>query len=395
MRSRGITVPLIVGVLAFLLGGAGGRIFLGESPETRATEIVSAIGFRDKPQASTSGAKRSGVPVTMPSAGVPVQAAKFEYEPEPQLSPEEMERAVLEMINLYAAHPADPQKPRRSSGASDEDLMVMDPADVHELLELGIPYAGKHLQESPHYMFSLGRAAFLFGEDQLASDLLGKAAQAGSSAAHAYLSDLTEDLDEAKRLLEMALKGGFAPAREWLKNIEASIAATKPPKREMDFTAFNRPDWIRAFHTGDLSGLGNEMLYPMAYVTAFHETLSDTSVLFMADNRDILLEVDASLSHEASRKLLTSRQGMNEAVNAGMQSLLGPLMAMAQTRQRGGSIMDEVGAMNQSIMDSPTVRLELERKYAVQDARRLVLMYDSNPEDFRKVYAGMKKFIRR
>jgi hypothetical protein len=39
------------------------------------------------------------------------------------------------------------------------------------------------------------------------------------------------------------------------------------------------------------------------------------------------------------------------------------------------------------------VQLALLQEQATQDARRLVLMYDENPEILRRVYAGIKAFI--
>ena len=86
---------------------------------------------------------------------------------------------------------------------------------------------------------------------------------------------------------------------------------------------------------------------------------------------------------------------MNETMEQGIQNLLGPLVAVAQTRSAGGSIEDETRALNQAVVKSPTVRLELEQKYADQDAKRLVFLYDENPEAFRKIYAGMEAFIKR
>ncbi len=323
-------------------------------------------------------------------------------------------------IDDMAAHPDDPQNPPGLTGATDDEVAGLPLEEAAELIQFALPHAEANLQE-PRYLFALGRLALLQGDEEFAEELLTKAANAGSPAAEAYLAHITDDLQQAASHLRTAINGGFTPARDWLAEVEnaaqspamAQAQATpsygsgynanqpyqaqsyQPQAVQFDPGVYNRPDLIKAFYEGDVSGLGNDYLANITYVSAMHNFFNETtSLLFLVNDKNIITEIDPSMSQQIARKIMTTDKGMNEAISAGMQSFLGPLVAMGQTRQRGGSIQDEMHAMNQAIMDSPHVRLELIREKALQDAKRLALTYDQDPQIFRRVYSGMKKFVR-
>jgi hypothetical protein len=59
---------------------------------------------------------------------------------------------------------------------------------------------------------------------------------------------------------------------------------------------------------------------------------------------------------------------------------------------KGQSMTGDIAKLNKAV-GKYDVQLALLQEQATQDARRLVLMYDENPEILRRVYAGIKAFI--
>lgn len=335
-----------------------------------------------------------------PGSG-PVQAEAADDEQqgsEEPLSDEDLLGLAMQAIDEVAAHPADPRNPAGNMGLSDEELAEVDLEEIKGLMELALPFVDEGLEA--RHIFALGRAAWLHNDDELAADLLTLASEKGSPAAQAYLARMDDDLDREIALLQSAVKGGFTPAQAWLDEALAAQGAAahnviaQHASSTFDPSRFNRPDLIDAFYRNDTHALNNELLETMTYVSAVHSFFSDTSgVLFVTNNRDIILEIDPNLSYMAQRKLLGTEKGRNQTISAGMQSMLAPFQAIADTRRAGGSINDEVGAMYNAILDTPTVRLERIQQQATQDAQRLAILYDSDPDAFRKVYAGLRSFV--
>lgn len=319
------------------------------------------------------------------------------------------ESKALKAIDKLASHPNDPQNPSNVLGVSDEQLRELSEQDYKELMTLALPYIENHIHK-PRYMFALGRAALLHDDQDMAKKLLNKASQIGSPAADAYLNFLTEDMDEIKSHLEKAVNGGFVPARRWLEQVQVAMSEEENQNTHssgsnriaFDPNKFNRPDLIKAFYNGDIQGLNQDILSNFTYVSTVHNFLSDqNAVLFIAENREIIMEIDPNLSYKASQKMLSSRRGVEQATNAGLQSIMGPLMAFAETRRRNMNnntglmegAMAEAQSLNLAALNSPLAKLELLKKNALQDAQRLVILYDYDPDSFRRVYKGMKAFI--
>ena len=340
--------------------------------------------------ASSEGANNPSIGGDTGNENLPAQA----------MSPEEELQELLSFIDELS-HPDDPTRPAGISGASDADIATMPPEHVALLLEESDTVAAD--DPSGRRLFNLGRVADIHGYVEEADRLFGLAASRGSGTAKAYIADKLLEQNEfaqALPLLQQSVQSGFAPAQPLLNAVQAAVnaerrAAANASPRTLDYSKFNRPDIIRAFHTGDVSGLNRNLLESITYASTLHNTWTDTQVLFLVNDTRIRLEIDPTVGHKAASKLLGSRQGMNEAMNTGLQSLFAPLMAMAQTRQAGGSVMDEVQASNQAILNSPMVKLDVLRQQAAQDAERLAILYDSDPETFRKVYAGLRKFVGR
>ena len=308
-----------------------------------------------------------------------------------EMPDEEIEQVALLMVDELTSHPDDPSRPPGVEGVSDDELADMDTQTVVELLELALPYATER-QDEPRYLFGLGRAALMQGDEELASELLWQASELGSAGATAYLAFLTDDLNEMEEYLTSAANGGFDPAREWLQETRNALADAQPPAPAFNVDEFNLPYAIAAFHNGNTRPLAQNGLVHFAYATAINNTLTDPGILWVTDE-SMMLEIDAQLNVIAERKLLTNQGLQQESVNIGLGALTDMFVAMAETRQRGGTVMEEVHASMSAMAGSGQYSLLEAKSMGEQDARRLAIMYKTNKEDFRKVYAGLRQFI--
>ena len=380
---------------AFLV--IGGMAAFGVALGALGLTVVTHLQSTSSEPSSNAAATETATPA------IDNQAAQAQAAADAEVLAEEEKQRAFEMIEEMAAHPDDPQNARGVAGVSDEDLAAMPFGNIEDLFERTSYYADANAVEQPQYVFALGRAALHHGETDLAYELLTKAAENGSAVAEAHLAYMTEDRDERIGHLQVAIRGGFEPAEAWLDEIEQEIAREQEEIERQRAAAafdpnqqnFNRGDIISAFHSGQTAHLNNSLLENVTYAKAMQDFFADRKeVLFVTDNREILLEIDPSLSHQAQVKLTSSRQGMNDMMNAGLQSSpLAGLIAAMGVRKSGGSVMDEVNAATSAMVNTPVARLEVLKQQAQQDAARLAIIYDSNPDAFRKVYAGLAKFI--
>ena len=316
---------------------------------------------------------------------------------EPRISKEEKALRELLIFIDELSLPEDPSRPASVVGVSDADLGTMAPEHVRLLLEQA-HYVAKQ-PDAARRLFNLGRVADVHGYVDFANQLFAQAAELGSAPAKAYIADgylEQNQLSQALSLLQEAVQGGFAPAQPLMKAVRKAIQEEQQAAQQrtaMDFDQFNRPDIIRALYRGDVSGLNRNLLESTVYVSTLHKAWSDNEVIFLVENRNILLEVDPKVGHLAELKLMSSPQGTQELANAGLQSFWGIISSMLNVRERGGTVTEEVRASMEATLNSPIVKLDVLKRQASQDARRLAIMYDSNPEAFRKVYAGIRKFV--
>jgi hypothetical protein len=258
------------------------------------------------------------------------------------------------MIDEYAGHPEDPQLPAGTVGASDEALMATSSREIADLLNVGIAFARENVG-MPRYLFALGRAALFHGYERLASELLAEAASHGSGAASAYLgfqASAEGDFAAARGHLEKALERGF-------ETPDVSATLTALTDATFDPIRFNRPDLIKALHQEDLVTLHKDAAVSRLYVGTLHNTLWSDNILFIVDDASIFLELDPSVS-----------------VKAGIVSTVGDLSVAKWLK---AVFSDEELAVLQD--------------QATQDARRLALLYETSPLDFRRVYRGVRSFL--
>lgn len=246
-------------------------------------------------------------------------------------------------IDYYAGHPADPQLPENVIGATDDVLEATEPRELADIIAQGIDFALDEVDNEPRYLFALGRAAYVLGYYKKAEEWLSLAADNGSAASKAYLGYLefyeNEDILKAKTLLEEAEKGGFKT--EHTK--EVYEACNFDPKK----MEFNRSDLISAFYNKDWNTLDVSQLRVIAYIGKVHNTLWGNDILWLAEEKtEILMELDPALSASLTGLLF----GNNES--------------------------------------------DVLLSAAVQDARRLALLYKTNPIAFRRIYSGMAEYFK-
>lgn len=309
------------------------------------------------------------------------------------------------------AHPNDPDNPANLAGLTDEELVELPGEKIEKLIDKGLPYAKK--AEEPRYLFALGRAEWLHGDDERAFEILSLAADKGSAAANAYLARITNDLDQSEAFLQLAIGGGFKPAQKWLAELKqfqaqeeeevVSHSGQEGQAEDIDFNSFSLGYVMRAFYEGNTQQYTQEPIGYLTYVRAVSDTLSDQGMLFMMENpKAYVRELDPNLSFEVDRKMLTNRTAMRQGIDSTYGVLFDALGKMMVTRQAGGSIEDEILTMNESLLgggenqegrQSYLTLLEVKNR-GLKDGRILAFMFEDNTEAFRKIYKGMQRFVR-
>lgn len=331
-----------------------------------------------------------------------------------QSDEEENLKIILETIDQIA-HPDDSQNPQNLMGMTDEELVGLPSDDILALIEEALPYAEKQL-DNPRYLFALGRAEWLHGNDEQAFQILSLAAENGSAAANGYLARIVEDWEETTVYLQKAVDGGFPPAKEWMEELDQMLAeseaeeekiilsADQEQKRsDIDFNAFSFPAIMCAFYEGNTKQYTKEPILYINYVASVNDALNDQSMLFMVENpREYKQALDPNLSFEVGRRMATSMVATKQAIGAGLNMFRGMLEAMANTRQSGGSVQDEVVAMNKALLGdnrdpnskSVYVTIKEMEQYGTKDGQILGFLFDQNPDAFKKIYKGMQVFVR-
>ena len=282
-------------------------------------------------------------------------------DPEAELPLEnDMELDIETFIDLYAGHPYDETLPDEFYGVSDEEMEETHPRNIRRLFNEGSEYALKQLSE-PRLLFAVGRAAYFYDHEQTQS-WLQLAADNGSVGAKAYLAYHNFDNGEVQKALslmrEAKNQGFFDP--------ELSSLIELAEKSVFDPDKFNQPTFIEALYRGDPETLKSKNLMRNLYVGALHNALWSSDILFVAENPELLLELDPIFS------VAEGRQADNAITNQ-LKELVQMVATFLGLASSGELDLSQVAILEQ----------------ALQDARRLALLYDNNPKALKKVYAGM------
>ncbi|MFI4859341.1 MAG: hypothetical protein ACIAXF_01530 [Phycisphaerales bacterium JB063] len=361
---------------------------------------VAAVGMRVLPgqtaaASSTPAAGNTGDGHALQEVSSEPEADDWaDWEEEP-LSPREIEEWVTETLEDLG-HPDDPTLPRGVLGSSDEVIAAMDPFEAKMLLEDRDiqDFLNRHTNDH-RYAFALGRLAMFHGYTTLAERLLVAAKDAGSGAAAAYLADpaFTSSDDAAAQLLRQAAGLNFAPAAGWLADLESEQAGPGPSALAgsvpFRFEDYDRPEIIRAFYEGRAPE-GMSELETWGYISSLLAGISDSSNVFMVeDARAFFLELSPQLQVNAEIAMATSAGALDESLDMTLAQFMGMLNGL----QGGGSSIGGTAAQINRNMMAPQEALLMARASGQYDGRRLALSYDYHTEEFRRIYAGVKKYV--
>ena len=180
-------------------------------------------------------------------------------------------------------------------------------------------------------------------------------------------------------------KGGF------LSKLMGAVRIAPPP---LDYSQFKHGELLKALKDGDLETLNKDESLTLIYLSGFHAEISSPNVLYYASNRDILTVIDPSLTTALDTKIFTSTALNERATQVGMESFLGMLRGVAQTRQAGGSVSDEVSAFKRGMIDTPTkMPVEQWTLEGQKDARVLASKFETNRAEFEQIYGGISKYL--
>ncbi len=297
------------------------------------------------------------------------EVLELEAEPSPEL--------VAAIIDDYAGHPDDPQLPSGTVGASDDALAATNSREIAELLRDYVAFA-RERSDTPRFLFALGRAALFHGYERLGHELLSEAADKGSGGASAYLglqAEADREYEIAREHLQTALARGF-DATVVRETLAALADAGFDPGR------FNRPDLIKALHEANFAALKQDMKVSWLYIGALHNTLWNDTILFLVDAPDILLELDPAVSAEAGFVSKKAEAPIEWAKSVDLAR------RWLQDNFQSGQSSEVL-----EIADEETRELAILLDQAVQDGRRLAMLYETAPGDFRKVYRGIRAFL--
>ncbi len=377
-RALSVVAVIVLSMVAGVALMAFGPAFLKSSKQSTADQ-------------SLSGGATAAALSSVNQAGNADTGEQF------QLSPRELEKRIGEVLDDLGGHPDDPQLPDGVLGASDEVIASMDPMEIKLLLQDPdvIGFITRH-EDEPRYAFALGRMAMFHGYTSMSEQLLRIAMNGGSGAAAAYLADplFTQSDTDANALLVKAIDLGFEPAQAWLPEEPMAFSANVPTAGTggFRFSDFDQPEVIQAFYEGrDPPGLSE--LETWAYINSFLRSISDTSNLFMVENpRAYYMELSPSVQVHAEIAMATSAEVMSESMNIGIQQFLGMLSGMESGGNNLNNLTGTVTQMNKNMI-APMQSLMFVRASGEHDGKRLALGYDSYTNDFRRVYAGVKRYV--
>ncbi|MDF1837516.1 MAG: hypothetical protein P1V35_06600, partial [Planctomycetota bacterium] len=248
---------------------------------------------------------------------------------------------IAAWIDNIAGHPDDISLPRGILGSSDEVLSAMNALEIKAFLE--DPEVQDFLsrkQDQPRFTFAVGRAAMFGGYSTFAKGLLEEASANGSGGASAYLADPSfgASTQEAIRLYEEAIARNFAPAKNWLSELQAgeqerggnmdpipelveeeeNLDPTPKPK-QFKYEDFQQPGIIKALHTGDLAALDQiGARNSMIYIGKLQEGLVDPSMLIHLSpegGRRFFAMLDPTLSANVGMASISDLQIVKEQMH--------------------------------------------------------------------------------
>ena len=238
-------------------------------------------------------------------------------------------KTVATPCDQTAAHPDDPLA--RSKGITDADLDASAVITNCEAEVAADPV-------SPRLPFQLARGYLKAGRAEDAIEQLVVAAKGGHGGALAYLGDLYLDGGAgfeadpvlAHSLYERAAKAGFTPAKTILAQFEDVTDSEGAATSTLDVnTKYNNPEIVDNILKGDLDAVPFGELYTKAYLANMAENISGTCEGHFTSREVSMLKLEAV------------EKSVEMTAEAGLTSLMGMLMGVAQMVQNPGAFVHQ------------------------------------------------------
>jgi tetratricopeptide (TPR) repeat protein len=274
---------------------------------------------------------------------------------------------VIELIDEYGGDPYDPDLPEDILGATDIVLSSSNPRELANIITLGIDLAKKEVKTQPRLLFELGRIAIELEYYEKGIEWITEAEGEGSIGALAYLGLLDFYEGRLQKCKERLLKAqDLEYDGPWV--IEYIYKLSN--EYEVVYNEFNRSDLIKALATENIAYLQQQNLIAKYYIGTIQNVLWETDILFLVENTDFVLELNPQVSVNLG---FLSKQAKNNGIDKIVKYV-------------------QIAFSSDDQSDKNLKKMALITEQATQDARRLALLYNENPELFIKIYKSIVKF---
>jgi hypothetical protein len=226
-------------------------------------------------------------------------------------------------------------------------------------------------------------------------------AQLHHNLARIYMaSGQTADADaanaEAKRLGYQLVATPPTPP-QLAQNSGAPYAGGPKAVAGGKYGAFNRPDILEALVRRDAATLNKNKQETIMYLAVLSEILHDPQAYFRA-GVEYELALDPILEPRINYMMQSNPDLLNSMAMTGLESILGCVLRLAEARQvnvNNGTFdfASEAVACNKGAVTSKMQDITIIKAYATQDAKRLIVLWMTDPQGFKDVYQGIRAYV--
>lgn len=313
---------------------------------------------------------------------------------------------LLDLIDEFASHPEDPQKPTSIHGVTDEEIASLTEEEITSFIGKGVYEAAIDNIDQPRFMFSLGRVAMLHGYHEEAQEWLKIAADNGSSAALNYLAHYAidnNDIEHAVELLEESVKGGFSPSQQDLNSLNQQLAELEKEHQvnqttqqihqanyqTNDFSVFASPELMKSLYNRDFEVLDQNKIIAMNWVAKLANGMNAqraTARMMHPDPLRYFKMIDPKLSIEAEKRIYSiTMNNMDQILIQGVKWLEQITRSANQGGNAGMALMQ--GSIN---LEAALHEVAANADF---DAEALSMTHAQNPEFVETIYANLKDYV--
>ncbi|WP_342154691.1 hypothetical protein [Methylorubrum sp. SB2] len=180
-----------------------------------------------------------------------------------------------------------------------------------------------------------------------------------------------------------------------LKPAEGQTVSMATPHELIN--GFARPDIFRALYDGDLLELNNNRVENFLYMTVVVAATSASDAFYRMNQAELLL--DPRLEVVMTGKALTDGDVLRYVVATGLNTGLGTLVDFMKSRSNSianktVNPVGEITAVNKALIEGSRTIAFLQAD-AGGDAKKLMLLAQTDPHTFNKIYATIREFVYR